>query len=125
LQISSNYWLILLQYGYLDLLIIKINYLEQRNTENFMSQDRPTEKKTIDNSKLEIIQVKWLDRWQVYYRLRDLDVECFCQSNQPLKASVKHTQAAIQIWSVAKQFTANRQELIHWLDRCWQIKSCQ
>jgi hypothetical protein len=77
----------------------------------------------IDNSKPEIIQVKWLDRWQMYYRLRDLDVECFCQSNQPLKVSVKHTQAAIQIWSVAKQFTANRQELIDWLNRCWQIRS--
>jgi hypothetical protein len=90
-----------------------------------MYRNQPTEKTMIDNSEPDVIQVKWLDRWQVYYRLQDLDVECFCQSNQPLKASVKHTQAAIQIWSVAKQFTANRHDLVNWLNRCWQIKSRQ
>lgn len=81
------------------------------------------EKTMINSSEPEIIQVGWLDRWQVYYRLQDLDVECFCQSEEPLKAYAKHPQAAIQIWSVAKQFTANRRELIDWLELCWQIKS--
>ena len=76
-----------------------------------------------NNDGSQIIEVDWLDRWQVYYRLKDLEIPCSCRSNQPLKASPNHPQAAIQIWSVTRQFTANRQELIDWLNQCWQIKS--
>ena len=71
----------------------------------------------------QVIQIDWSDRWQVYYRLQALEIECFCQANQPLQVYSNNPQAAIQTWSVVKQFTANRQELIDWLDRCWLIKS--
>lgn len=68
------------------------------------------------------IEVNWLDRWQVYYRLQDLEIDCSCRSNQPLKTNLSSPQDAIQIWSVAKQFSAKRQELINWLSQCWQIE---
>ena len=71
----------------------------------------------------QIINVDWLDRWKVYHRLKELEIECSCKSNEPLKVSFQDSQAAIQIWSVAKQCTANRQELINWLHQCWTIKS--
>lgn len=73
-----------------------------------------------NSSEAQIIRVEWQDRWQVYYRLQDLEIKCFCRSNQPLKVDVDHPQAVIQIWSVAKRFTANRRELIEWLNHCWQ-----
>jgi hypothetical protein len=69
----------------------------------------------------QILEIEWLERWQVYHRLKELEIECFCQSNQPLKVNPTHPQAVIQIWSVTKQFTATRLELIHWLNQCWQI----
>lgn len=71
----------------------------------------------------QIISVNWLDRWQVYNRLKALEIECLCQTNQPLEVYPDNPQAIIQIWSVVKQLTAPRQELIDWLNQCWEIKS--
>ncbi len=78
----------------------------------------------MDNSnQSQIIKVEWPDRWPVYYRLKALEIECSCQTNQPLRAAPSNPQTAIQLWSVVKQFTANRQDLIDWLNQCWQLKS--
>lgn len=71
----------------------------------------------------QIVKVAWSERWQVYHRLKALDIKCFCQTNKPLQADFNNPQTAIQIWSVVKQCTANRQELIDWLNQCWHIKS--
>ncbi|HHP7231751.1 MAG TPA: Asr1405/Asl0597 family protein [Xenococcaceae cyanobacterium] len=73
-------------------------------------------------NQLQIVKVEWSERWQVYYRLKALEIECYCQLDQPLQVEPSNPQAAIQLWSVAKQYTANRQELIAWLNQCWQIK---
>ena len=68
----------------------------------------------------EMVAVDWLDRWQVYQRLQELDVPCRCYTNEPLTVQIANGVAAIQLWSVAKQLTAPRQELVCWLERCWQ-----
>ena len=120
----------------LSLLIIKINYL--RETKLKISYIPKNNHKSHTNIMMEnlddimdndgesqIIRVDWSDRWLVYYRLKDLEIECSCRSNHPLKAYPNHPQAAIQIWSVTRQFTANRQELIDWLNQCWEIQSCK
>jgi hypothetical protein len=60
------------------------------------------------------------DRWQVYRRLQELDIECDCASYQPLQAEIKGAIAATQIWSVTRQFTASRQELVDRLENCWK-----
>ncbi len=75
-----------------------------------------------NSSKSEIVKVAWSDRWQVYHRLKALEIECSCQTDQPLQANLNNPKTAIQIWSVVKQCTANRQELINWLNQCWQIQ---
>lgn len=67
----------------------------------------------------EIVTVQWSDRWQIYHRLQSLDIPCQCKTNKPLQVKLEDTRAAIQLWSVARQYTASRQELIDWLDRCW------
>ena len=72
--------------------------------------------------KHEIVTVQSSDKWQIYHRLQALDISCQCRTNKPLKVKVDDIHTAIQLWSVAKQYTASRQELVHWLNQCWKIK---
>ncbi|MBW4560202.1 MAG: hypothetical protein KME32_03430 [Mojavia pulchra JT2-VF2] len=67
-----------------------------------------------------ILEVNWADRWVVYQRLRELDIPCWCESNQPLKVEIANPIAAIQLWSVMRQFTVSRQNLIWSLEKSWQ-----
>ena len=66
------------------------------------------------------VEVNWADRWQVYQRLQELDIRCWCETNQPLKVEISNPIAAIQLWSVIRQFTISRQEMIYTLEDCWQ-----
>lgn len=68
------------------------------------------------------IEVNWADRWQVYHRLRELDIPCWCETNQPLTVDISNVTAAIQSWSVVRQSTASRQELVSTLKKCWQTR---
>ncbi len=61
------------------------------------------------------------DRWRIYQRLQELEIPCHCASGQPLQIQVSHGIAAIQLWSVTRQLNAPRQELIRWLEDCWQL----
>ncbi|MCG8367517.1 MAG: hypothetical protein MJA27_29805 [Pseudanabaenales cyanobacterium] len=63
------------------------------------------------------------DRWQVYHRLKELDIPCRCRAHQPLKVEVNSTQAAIQVWSVTMQISKPRQDLVQWLKYCWRIRA--
>ena len=69
-----------------------------------------------------IISVKLTHKWDVYHRLKALEIDCQCKTNQPLLIELNTPQTAIQVWSVVKHLTAPRQELIDWLNRCWQSK---
>ena len=75
------------------------------------------------DKKLQTVTVEWSERWQVYHRLKALEIECYCQMNKPLQAATNSPQEAIQLWSIVKQVTSSRQELVDWLDQCWRIKS--
>lgn len=66
------------------------------------------------------VQVNWADRWQVYQRLQELDVDCCCETDQPLSVDIGTPTAAVQLWSVMRQFTASRQDLILNLELTWQ-----
>ena len=68
----------------------------------------------------EIVEVNWADRWQVYHRLQALAIPCWCATDQPLRVDITHVAAAVQLWSVMKQLTAPRQELVRELERCWK-----
>ena len=69
----------------------------------------------------EIVQVSWLDRWQVYKRLQELEIPCWCGVDQPLRAQINTVKQAAQLISVLKQVSASRAELAEWLEGCWQI----
>ena len=87
---------------------------------NFSSDSR-CQKETIAKSN-NIIRVKCTHKWEMYHRLKALEIDCQCKTNQPLLIQLDTIQAAIQVWSVAKHLSASRQESIAWLDRCWQLK---
>lgn len=70
----------------------------------------------------EVVEVNGADRWQVYQRLQELAIECWCEPHQPLRVQLPHAIAAVQFWSVSRQVSASRQELAQWLERCWQIR---
>lgn len=70
----------------------------------------------------ETITVESLERWEIYHRLQTLDISCQCKTNKPLQVKLDSVLAAIQLWSVAKQCTASRQELLRWLNQCWLIE---
>ena len=69
----------------------------------------------------EISEISWVDRWQVYKRLQELDIHCWCEVEKPLRVQLKNTNEVTQLESVLKQFTANRYELVQLLQRCWQV----
>ncbi len=67
----------------------------------------------------QVVEVDWGDRWIVYHRLQDLQIPCHCCTNQPLQVQLTSPTAVIQLWSVVKQYSASRRELIDWLTNCW------
>ncbi|MCT7950886.1 hypothetical protein NG798_13890 [Ancylothrix sp. C2] len=68
-----------------------------------------------------VLRVNWPDRWQIYQRLRELQIPCSCTTNQPLRVEINNATHAIQLQSVLKQFNYSRQELQQWLNLCWQL----
>ena len=67
------------------------------------------------------IAIAFADRWQVYHRLKELAIPCQCGTNQPLSVQINDVASAIQLWSVVKQLTLPRRDLVSWLERSWQI----
>ncbi len=68
----------------------------------------------------EIVEVNWADRWQVYHRLQELAIPCWCDTNQPLRVHIDDALTAVQLWSVLRQLTTSRQDLVCWLERCFR-----
>jgi hypothetical protein len=75
-----------------------------------------------DASLLPAIAISRSDRWQVYHRLRDLDIPAYCLPDGGLRADISTPVAALQLRSVMAQVTASRQDLVEFLDRCWCAK---
>ncbi|MEO1299235.1 MAG: Asr1405/Asl0597 family protein [Cyanobacteria bacterium J06636_16] len=61
-----------------------------------------------------------INRWNVFHRLQELSIPCHCACGQPLQVSVTTAAAALQVWSVARQFTASRCLVIDHLNCCWK-----
>lgn len=69
-----------------------------------------------------ILEVKWAYRWDVFRRLKALGIDCQCATNQPLLVHLESPTTAIQVWSVVRQFSTLRHELVDWLDNCWHVE---
>jgi hypothetical protein len=67
------------------------------------------------------VDVSRIDRWRIYHRLQELTIPCWCLEDGSLSVEVKDSIAALLVRSVVHQFVASRQELLKWLENCWQI----
>lgn len=69
-----------------------------------------------------ILPVKWAYRWSVFRRLKELNIDCQCSTNEPLLVHLDSLATLMQVRSVLSQFSASRQDLVSRLDNCWQAK---
>ncbi|MEM6451045.1 MAG: Asr1405/Asl0597 family protein [Cyanobacteria bacterium P01_D01_bin.105] len=60
------------------------------------------------------------DRWQVYYRLKELNIAAQCQGFRPLQASIQTATEAVQLWSIVRRISTPRTELAATLDKSWR-----
>jgi|GEM_PF-1837154 len=67
------------------------------------------------------IEVKWARRWEVYRRLKSLGIDCQCSTNEPLLVNLNSPMTSIQVWSVVRQSDIKREQLVDWLDGCWNL----
>ncbi|HLO47793.1 MAG TPA: hypothetical protein VK211_05170 [Kamptonema sp.] len=77
-------------------------------------------KSELDSEPSHIVEVSWVDRWQVYQRLQELDISCSCAIDQPLRVKLKSMVQTAQLESVLRQYRAPRRELQGWLEWCWE-----
>jgi hypothetical protein len=68
------------------------------------------------------INVQWAYRWEVFRRLQALEIDCQCATNEPLLVNLDSPATLAQVWSVMRQSTAPRHQLIDWLNECWKLK---
>ncbi|MFM7424770.1 MAG: Asr1405/Asl0597 family protein [Elainella sp.] len=61
------------------------------------------------------------ERWQVHQRLIELDIRSCCLQGGGLAVEVANPVALIQLRSLLLQLTAPRQQLLGWLEHCWQL----
>ena len=73
------------------------------------------------NSNLKI-EVARGERWCIYHRLQELQIPCVCSIGKPLEVEVVSPLSALLLWSVVQSATKNRQQLVSWLNQCWQSK---
>ena len=66
------------------------------------------------------VKVDCEDRWQVYYRLQELDIHCQCSGYQPLEVDVQTATQAIQLWSIVSRVSEPRQVLVTRLMASWR-----
>lgn len=69
------------------------------------------------------VGIKDTERWNIYHRLQQLEIPCHCSTNQPLEVELNSPGAIAQLCFVVKQLTAPRNELIEWLNGCWEIET--
>ncbi|MEO1376675.1 MAG: Asr1405/Asl0597 family protein [Cyanobacteria bacterium J06635_10] len=69
----------------------------------------------------QIVQIPYFLRWQIYHRLQELEIPCYCREDGSLQVQLNSWIAAILLRSIVIQFTASRLSLIDWLERCWQL----
>ncbi|MEL4894691.1 Asr1405/Asl0597 family protein [Crocosphaera sp. Alani8] len=65
-------------------------------------------------------KVSRCDRWTVYQRLQELTIPCWCPEDGYLWVGIENGLHAILLRSVVYNAIAPRQELITWLERCWE-----
>ncbi|MEA5569723.1 Asr1405/Asl0597 family protein [Calothrix sp. UHCC 0171] len=69
----------------------------------------------------QVINIPLAERWRIFHRLQELMIPCCCPTDGSLHVQISNLQTAILVRSILMQFFASREELIHWLEQCWQL----
>ncbi|MEH2282809.1 MAG: Asr1405/Asl0597 family protein [Nostoc sp.] len=67
----------------------------------------------------QVLQIPLSDRWRIYHRLQELKIKSYCPPDGSLRVQVNNLLEVILIRSTVMQLLASRQELLEWLERCW------
>ncbi|WP_204104790.1 MULTISPECIES: Asr1405/Asl0597 family protein [Spirulina sp. CCY15215] len=78
----------------------------------------------LEGLEIKILAIEQTDRWSIYHRLQELGIPCNCAIAQPLEARIDSPTAALQLWSIAHRYRASRNELLDFLEDCWQTRIC-
>ena len=70
----------------------------------------------------QVVSCNRCDRWSLYHRLQELNIPCACPTDGTLRVDVNHAIALILVRSAVRQFIISRQEIVDWLERCWQTQ---
>jgi hypothetical protein len=68
----------------------------------------------------QVIEIDRTEKWQLYNRLQELQIDCQCAGDRPLIVQCRTVNDVIQLWSVVKQISSSRQQLVNWLQLCWK-----
>ncbi len=68
-----------------------------------------------------MIVVQAEDRWQVYRRLQELEIDCSCRAHQPLYVQVNTPYQLLQVWATLQRIDGTRSRLIERLRLCWLL----
>ncbi|MDJ0598752.1 MAG: hypothetical protein QNJ37_07945 [Crocosphaera sp.] len=68
----------------------------------------------------QVEKVSRCDRWTVCQRLQELMIPCWCPEDGSLWVEIEHGNHGILLRSVVYGAIAPRQELVTWLERCWE-----
>ena len=87
-----------------------------------MSDRQSEQLNSLEQQPNRVLTVKWACRWDIFRRLKALEIDCQCSTNEPLLVNLHSPTTLVQIWSVIRQTSADRQQLIDWLDNCWDVQ---
>ncbi len=68
---------------------------------------------------IDIISVPRTDRWRIYNRLQELKIPCWCLPDGSLQVELQNGMGILLLRSVVQQFESSREEMVEWLERCW------
>ncbi len=68
----------------------------------------------------QVEKVSRSERWLVHHRLQELMIPCWCPDDGSLWVEIEHGNHAILLRSAVYGAIASRQELVEWLERCWE-----
>lgn len=69
------------------------------------------------------IAINGSERWDIYHRLRELDICCECSTQKLVSFRVSSPNDLIQVWSVVSRITSSRTNLVKLLKSCWEKSS--